>query len=485
MPVLAAACVVAAVALVAGVVGLDGLGSLAPGRSVDGPLTLQAGVGAVGEAPSPVGAVPVVAPSALWQAGGAQSPRGQTSRPTERARPTPQPTGAPTPGPSIATPGPVASARETATTRDPAPAPSAPPVVSGPVPTVESTPRRPDDVTVAFTGDILTHGPVNDRARDHAGGDGHDYGPLFAAVRPLLVRADLALCHLEVPLAPAGEAITSYPTFGAPASLVDGIAAAGYDGCSVASNHSLDRGMAGVRRTLDRFEQVGLGHAGTARSASEGRATTVYAVDGVRVAHLSYAYGFNGLSVPDDAPWAANQIDVGRIVRDARRARLVGDVVVVSLHWGSEYVHEPSGAQRAVADALLPSDDIDLVVGHHAHVVQPIEQVDGTWVVWGLGNHLSNQQADDERDGLLAVVRFAPDRVGRWRVVGIRAVPTWVDLDTHRVVPAMAGRVPPGASGALRQELAAGHRRVASLLRPDDVEELSIVDPPCAASCHD
>ncbi len=323
------------------------------------------------------------------------------------------------------------------------------------------SPTRP--VTVAFAGDVLPHRRVNDRAASHAAG-GFDFAPLLDPVRPVLERADLALCHLEVPIAPTGEAITAYPSFGAPAALVDGIAAAGWDGCSVASNHSLDRGVRGVATTLGQLDRVGLGHAGTARSRAEGGSITRYRVDGVRVAHLSYTYGLNGHGVPDDAPWTVNTIDPARIRQDAARAADAAEVVVVSLHWGTEGVHEPSPAQRALLDALLPSDDIDLVVGHHAHVVQPIERVAGTWVLFGLGNHLSNQVADDERDGLLALVTFAPGDDG-WDVTGIEAVPTWVDLDTHRVVPATG--VGADTHPDLRDQLAASHARTRSVLAPD------------------
>lgn len=454
------------------VVSPGGAGSVVDRQSVDVPST-PSPTGAVGEAgsddpigdvaagvvrPVPVEAIPVTAPSPL--------PRASTSLPSSAPSPssTPAPSSTPSP-PSLPPPS---------TTPSPSPTTTAP----GTNPPSPSAPALPDTVTIAVTGDVLPHGPVNDRAASLGDADRRDYAPLFAGVRPVLTGADLALCHLEVPIAPAGEAITTYPTFGAPAALVDGIASAGYDGCSLASNHSLDRRMAGVERTLVELERVGLGHAGTARSAAEDRGVTVYEADGVRVGHLSYAYGFNGLRLPADAPWAADLIDPARIAADARRARQVADLVVVSLHWGSEGVHEPTSAQRAVTDALLPSDDIDLVVGHHAHVVQPVEQVDGTWVLWGLGNHLSNQQRDDQRDGLLARVRFRRSAGGDWTVTGVRAVPTWVDLATHRVLPAMDGPAARRASDGLRADLAASHRRTAAVLDVDDVPGLSIVDPP-------
>ncbi|MCB1039899.1 MAG: CapA family protein, partial [Acidimicrobiales bacterium] len=172
--------------------------------------------------------------------------------------------------------------------------------------------------------------------------------------------------------APDQGQISGYPSFGAPDELLDAVKDVGYDGCSNASNHSLDRGRAGIDRTLAQMDARGLRHAGTARTAEEGAATTFYEVGGAKVAHLSYAYGFNGYSIPADAPFAANQIDVARIRADAALARRRGAaLVIVSLHWGEEYRSAPTAFQREVASALLPSPDIDVIVGHHAHVVQP------------------------------------------------------------------------------------------------------------------
>ncbi|MBY5161970.1 CapA family protein [Salsipaludibacter albus] len=336
-------------------------------------------------------------------------------------------------------------------------------------PTRSTTNAGHAPVTVAFAGDVLPHARVNDRAA--VPGGGWDFTPLLDPVRPVLERADLALCHLEVPIAPAGQSVTAYPSFGAPAALVDGIAAAGWDGCSLASNHSLDRGVRGVTTTLEAFDRVGLGHAGTARSRAEGGSITRYDVDGVRIAHLAYTYGLNGYRIPADAPWTVATIEPARIERDAARAAGAADVVVVSLHWGAEGVHAPTADQRDLLDVLLPSDDIDLVVGHHAHVVQPVEHVDGTWVLFGLGNHLSNQVADDERDGLLAIVTFGPDDDGGWEVSGIEAVPTWVDRDTHRVLPTTAEVA--DITDGLGDQLAASRTRTAAVLR---VEELAGLD---------
>ena len=347
--------------------------------------------------------------------------------------------------------------------------------------TTTTLPPGPERLTLAFAGDLLPHGPVNDRAaaNGRASGVAFDYGPMLAPMAPIVGAADVAICHLEVPVHPPGEAITTYPSFGAPPELVDGAKAAGYDGCSNASNHSLDRGRAGIAATLDRFDQLGLHHAGTARTAEEGSTITAYDVQGVRVAHLSYAYGFNGYRIPADAPWAVNQIDPVRIRADAARARAEGaDLVVVSLHWGTEYASEPSAYQRQVASELLPSPDISLVVGHHAHVVQPIGQVGGTYVVWGMGNQLANQRQVPRSDGLTVVATAERGWDGRWRVSGIEAVPTWVEPGSFRVLPVVRTLADPSTPSGLRSELSASYRRTAAVLAREATPGVALAPEP-------
>ena len=349
--------------------------------------------------------------------------------------------------------------------------------------TTTTTTPGPASITLAFGGDVLLHGPVNDQAAAYGADSGvpFDYRPMFAPLAGVVGGADLALCHMEVPVSPDGR-ITSYPSFGTPPEIVAGVASAGYDGCSTASNHSLDRGFAGVTATLDTFDANALGHTGTARTAQESATTRTYDVQGVTVAHLSYAYGFNGYQLPADAPFAANQIDPARIRADAARAVAEGaQLVVVSLHFGNEYQHEPSTYQREVVADLLTSSDIGLVIGHHAHVVQPISRIDQRYVVWGLGNQLSNQTQDPRTDGLTVVVTAEPGARGpehRWVVSGVEAVPTWVDRPSFRVLPVVAALADPAVTGELRADLLASYDRTAAIALAERPQGVTIAPRP-------
>ena len=355
------------------------------------------------------------------------------------------------------------------TTGDTAGAPSTgePAVPASPVTRPAKPPKGSTSISLAFAGDLLPHMAVNDQARAYGAESGaaYDFGPMLAPMKSIISGADVAICHMEVPLAPPGEAISSYPAFGAPPELVDAVKSVGYDGCSNSSNHSLDRGRAGIAATLDRFDRNGLRHAGTARTAEEGDSITVYDVKGVKVAHLSYAYDFNGYKVPADAPWAVDQIDPARIKADAGAARAAGaNLVVVSLHWGTEYDSAPSQYQRDVAAQILPSADIDLVIGCHAHVVQPIEQVGGTYVVWGMGNQLSNMTQAPRRDGITVRATAAVDANGRWKVSGVEAIPTWVDLGSFRVLPVVDALADRKTPATLRAELSGSYDRSAAIV---------------------
>jgi poly-gamma-glutamate synthesis protein (capsule biosynthesis protein) len=320
------------------------------------------------------------------------------------------------------------------------------------------TPTAPESFTLVATGDVLLHPRLWEQAHADAvaaGGDGYDFGPLLAGVAPIVRTADVAVCHLETPLAPAGGPFLGYPSFSVPPEIAPALAATGYDACSTASNHTFDGGAAGIDRTLGALDAAGIRHAGSARTPAEAAALTLIPVRaGVDVALLSYTFGFNGVPAPGGEDWRANRIDPARILADAARARAAGaEVVVVALHWGQEYRSEPTPEQAALGPALVRSPDVDLVLGHHAHVVQPVEPVDGEWVVYGMGNMVAFQgtQLPANQEGLLVRFTFTAGP-GGWTVSDAR----WEALYVTRTAPvrlvdvgaALAGPVPAGVDPA-------------------------------------
>ncbi|MER7964060.1 CapA family protein [Streptomyces ardesiacus] len=302
--------------------------------------------------------------------------------------------------------------------------------------------------TLVASGDVLPHDSIIERARFDAGGTGYDFRPMLAGARSVVSAADLALCHMETVYGANGD-YSGYPLFKSPPEVAKALAATGYDGCSTASNHSADDGVDGIRRTLDALDRAGVRHAGTARTEGEADTTTVLRAGRAHVAHLAYTLHTNGHPLPDGQPWAVNLIDEARVVADARAARRAGaDVVVVSMHWGTEWQDTPDQEQTALARSLTAArtgdrPDIDLVLGTHAHVPQAYEKVNGTWVVYGMGDQIAGEMVNDEgvrdpRGNQSTIGRFTfapPDRAGgRWKVTRAEFVPQVFDVDAGRVV---------------------------------------------------
>jgi poly-gamma-glutamate synthesis protein (capsule biosynthesis protein) len=363
-----------------------------------------------------------------------------------------------------------------------------------PTPTPTPTPPPEDAVfTLVAAGDVLLHQPVIAAARTPGG---YDFTPLLAPLAPWIAGADLALCHLEVPIAPPGTAPSGYPMFGAPAEIATALEASGWDGCSTASNHSLDRGGDGVTATLDALDAVGLGHVGTARSPEEAAAPQMYVLrrgeQNIRVAHIAATYGTNGLPIP--APWRVNLIDAATLIQQATAAREAGaDIVVASVHCCVEYVSAPTDAQQQLAGQLAASGVVDLLIGHHAHVPQPISLLpggprgEGMWVAYGLGNFISNQSAEcctaATDSGLLMTATFRKPFDAPATVVGVEWSGATVDRGGgYRVYP-LSGTVQAGAGAGevSATDLATRYGRVVAVVGTEAAER---VTPPTPTGTH-
>lgn len=331
-----------------------------------------------------------------------------------------------------------------------APAPSGPAAARG---AGGQDAEGPRPFTLLAAGDVLPHSSVIDRAAADAGGAGYDFAPMLAGVAPVVSGADLAFCHMETVYGEEGGPYTGYPSFKSPPEVAAALRTTGYDSCSTASNHTLDDGADGVRRTLDALDGAGIRHAGSARAAAEAARPTILPAGpgkgAAKVAHLAYTYGTNDIPLPADRPWTVNLTDEGRIIEEARAARRAGaDVVVLSAHWGTEWQDEPDEAQLELARRLTASadggrPDIDLIIGTHAHVPQAYEKVNGTWVVYGMGDQIAGaminyEGVQDPRGNQSSMGRFTfapPAKRGeRWTVKKAEFVPQWYDTVTGRAV---------------------------------------------------
>jgi len=225
---------------------------------------------------------------------------------------------------------------------------------------------------------------------------------------------------MEIPIGVPGQrpGVYGHSPFGgnliaAPFEVAGGLRAAGYDRCSTASNHSNDLDPAGIDSTLDALDAAGISHDGTARAPAESAPTT-FVVNGVRVAHISYTT-YSNTVLPADAWRLHFTKDPAVVAAAVDTARAQGaEVVIVSVHISQEMLTAPTDDDRAFITAFTQMSHVDLVIEHGPHVVQPLEQVNGTWVFWSVGNlvsgmgwHVTGKYADPRTlDGLIASARF-------------------------------------------------------------------------------
>ncbi|GIN84144.1 hypothetical protein J6TS2_05300 [Heyndrickxia sporothermodurans] len=244
-------------------------------------------------------------------------------------------------------------------------------------------------------GDILIHDWLYEDAKTTIG---YNFKPMFQPVKSLMQNPDFLIANQES--IPGGEklGISSYPTFNSPYEIIDAIMDAGVDFVSTANNHALDKGETGILSSISYYEKKDLPYVGTFKDKKDQHTLRIVNVNGIKVAILAYTYGTNGIPVPKGKEYLVNVIDSDKILNEIKRARSQADLVILNLHWGIEYMRTPTKEQKALAK-LLTDGGADVILGHHPHVLQPIERLhtsDGrnALVIYSLGNFISGQMWD-------------------------------------------------------------------------------------------
>lgn len=305
--------------------------------------------------------------------------------------------------------------------------PSAP---ASPPPSPAFVPRT---ATINVSGDLLWHNSLWSSAELDAAESGartFDFGPQLAALRDYVSSADLAICHSEVPFAEADGPYSNYPMFKVPQEIAPAVADTGWDLCTTASNHTMDAGWDGLTRTIAVYKEAGVLTAGTYATKKAAKTPVIFTTDdGVKVAVISQTFGLNGLSKAKDKPWSVELLDADLAVAQARTAKEAGaDIVAVHMHAGDEYSSSLNSQQRAFAETVTASPDVDLVFGQHAHVVQPIDRVNGKWVVYGSGNLIAASGPAQPRtyDGFMAQITFTELEDGGFEATAAEFAPTFI-----------------------------------------------------------
>lgn len=274
-----------------------------------------------------------------------------------------------------------------------------------------------------FAGDAMQHQAQLDQALKAGGGKHYDYSDCFKLIAPQVTEADYAVVNLEVPLG-GGPTYSGYPCFSAPDSYAVALKDAGFDMMLTANNHCLDRGDRAARRTLAALDSLGLDHAGTFNDAGERERLVPFIKDikGIKFAFLNYTYGTNGIESRDGMEVAL--IDRRRMSAEIKKAREAGaEMIVVAIHWGVEYVLRENANQRSIAKFLV-DEGVDLIIGGHPHVIQPMEIVRNekegkdVLIVYSLGNLISNMKTADTRGGAWVRVTIERGEDGKARFTG-------------------------------------------------------------------
>ena len=272
---------------------------------------------------------------------------------------------------------------------------------------VNAQAEKPAEHTLTFiaAGDNLFHESV---INSHFINDVHDFSPIYTHIKGIVENADLAFINQETVMAGAGFGHSGYPQFNTPQSLAGTLKETGFDIFNLANNHAMDKGEAGLIATLDFLDSIGGITVIGARK--EGESARIITKNNITLGFLSYTFSLNGIPLPRNNPNLVSMINREKMTQELTALRPLCDFLIVSMHWGAEYILEPNREQINLA-LFLAEHDVDLIIGHHPHVLQRVEAIvlpDGrkTLCYYSLGNFASHQRERDRIIGGMMVVTF-------------------------------------------------------------------------------
>lgn len=289
-------------------------------------------------------------------------------------------------------------------------------------------------VTINVSGDLLWHNSLWTAAQLDAKTTGKpkfDFVPQLESLKDYVSQADLAICHSEVPFAKVNGPYKNYPMFEAPQEIAPALKEIGWDLCTTASNHTMDGGWDGLVRTIEVHEKAGIMTAGSFATEEQSKKPVIYTTEsGVKIAVISQTFSLNGLNKAKGKPWSVvTPLDADKALADAKAARAAGaDIVTIHIHAGTEYSSSINSDQKDFAKKVMASPDVDFLFGQHAHVPQPIDKVNGKWVVYGGGNLIASSGPAKPRtyDGYMAQVTFTENADGTFSGTAAEYAPTFI-----------------------------------------------------------
>lgn len=287
---------------------------------------------------------------------------------------------------------------------------------------------------LCFTGDLMVHQWQLDDAYN-AESSSYDFNYCFAPVYDYLQTADLTIGNLETVFAGADIGYSDYPMFNTPDEFAVSLKNAGFNLLTTANNHSMDKGEAGILRTLDTLDSLGIEHFGTYRSEQESLNTFIKDVNGIKLAFVSATYGVNGISIPDGKDYLVNILDEEKIKADIKKAAAENpDFIIVMPHIGNEYEEAPKDIFKNWIDIMIKAG-ADMVIASHPHVLQQMEyrtvvDEDGktkkAFVAFSMGNFISSQRTIPRDAGVILNISLSKKGSEKAELFDVYYVPTWV-----------------------------------------------------------
>ncbi len=305
---------------------------------------------------------------------------------------------------------------------------------------VNSKEKKEDtNIRMAVIGDIMCHNSQYKDAYDSKTNT-YDFSYVFKDIKEYINSADIAIGNLETTFAGKERGYSNYPRFNTPEQLAQNLKDFGIDVVSTANNHCMDTNYTGLVSTLKYLDEAGIAHTGTNETAEKQDEILVKDVNGIKIAFLSFTYGTNGIAIPSDKSFAVNLIDQDLILKQIELAKEKNpDLICASMHWGIEYQLKQNSEQEKLKD-LLFNNGVDIILGSHPHVLQPMEKQtitseDGTlkdcFVIYSLGNFMSGQTKENTRNSIILNIDITKSgETGQIKLSNIEYIPIYMYKST-------------------------------------------------------
>ena len=255
--------------------------------------------------------------------------------------------------------------------------------------------------SLLMVGDALIHSTLYQDAKTN---DGYDFKPMLERIKPIASKYDLEYYNQETILGGEELGLSNYPRFNSPYEVGDAFIDAGFNLVSLATNHTMDKGEQGVLNSLAYWnKKKNVLTAGSYSSFEDRDRKVIKEINGIKYAFFSYTTWTNGLSTPTGKEYLNNVYNEELVKADIERVKEEADVIIVAMHWGTEYSTGISDTQVEIAN-YLANLGVDIIIGSHPHVVEPIEFIGKTMVIYSLGNFISDQDGVECLTGLMVSV---------------------------------------------------------------------------------